>query len=142
MKKDVLYKFSLILRSSDLLPEPPISTILGNFGIISSKFCEEYNLFTKNLPNYFFFEVKVIIHTDKSFVFFIEEPSLTFFCRSLCFKKDITIVNNNIREDITINVINIEELFFLSFLKFGSFDDKYLRIILGFLFSMDIYVCG
>jgi len=47
------------LISGSAEPAPPLGTILGNLGVNTIQFCEEFNLYTKNLPNYFYLKVAI-----------------------------------------------------------------------------------
>jgi len=66
MSQEIIKVFSLNLRMGQIEAGPPLSTILGNFGINTVKFCKELNEFTNLLPNFFVLEVKIIINSDKS----------------------------------------------------------------------------
>jgi len=57
--------------SNKALPTPPLGTILGNIGVATTSFCDGFNTYTKNLPNYFLVQVKIDIYENKSFKFFI-----------------------------------------------------------------------
>jgi len=67
------------LMSHNAEPIPPLGTILGNLGVNTMKFCEEFNFFTKNLPNYFLLAVSISIYDNKSFTFKICYSSIGFF---------------------------------------------------------------
>ena len=54
-------KFSMFLRAKNVDSGPPLSTILGNYGVNTIAFCKEFNEFTKELPNYFLLEIKLRI---------------------------------------------------------------------------------
>jgi len=60
-------------------PVPPLGTILGNIGVSTIKFCEEFNLFTKNLPTYILLKVTIYIFDNRTFKFSVKAPSTGFF---------------------------------------------------------------
>lgn len=66
---DITHIKKCFLMSNKAEAVPPLGTILGNIGVNTIKFCEEFNTFTKDLPNYIL--VKVIIHIlyNRSFKF-------------------------------------------------------------------------
>ena len=47
---DVTHVKKCFLTSHAAEPVPPLGTILGNLGVNTVKFCEEFNIFSKNLP--------------------------------------------------------------------------------------------
>ena len=51
---NVAHTKKCFLVSNSAEPAPPLGTILGNLGVNTVKFCEEFNLFTKNLPIFSF----------------------------------------------------------------------------------------
>ncbi len=51
--KDIKYTKRCYLMSQKAEAVPPLGTILGNIGVNTIKFCDEFNLVTKDLPNYF-----------------------------------------------------------------------------------------
>lgn len=51
---------------------PPLGTILGNFGINSIIFCQEFNKVTSDLPNFLTLAVTINVFSNKSYNFFIE----------------------------------------------------------------------
>jgi ribosomal protein L11 len=80
-------KFSIYLRMGSVESGPPLSTILGNFGINTVKFVKDLNEFTSELPTYFLLVVNVVINSDKTYKFELSEPSVTQLLRILSKKK-------------------------------------------------------
>jgi len=87
MEKEIISKFSLIIKMGQIESGPPLSTILGNVGVNSVKFCKELNELINELPIYFFLELKVFIFFDKSYSFFVCEPSAALLLRLVSKKK-------------------------------------------------------
>jgi len=73
--------------SNKALPTPPLGTILGNIGVNTINFCEEFNNYTKNLPSYYLVQTKIDIFENKSFKFFIKESPTGFLLNLLKFEK-------------------------------------------------------
>jgi len=88
---EVLHVKKCFLISKNAEPLPPLGTILGNLGVNTVKFCEEFNNFTKNLPNYFLLKVIIYILDNRSFKFKILFPTTTFILNILKFEKTIKI---------------------------------------------------
>lgn len=75
---EVLYKIEVFLRSQLAEAGPPLGTILGNIGLNASRFCKEFNDFTKELPTYFFVRTVITVLQDKSFTIDVKLPNTGF----------------------------------------------------------------
>lgn len=140
MEKEIFKQFSLNLRMGQIESGPPLSTILGNFGINTKKFCEELMELTNYFPNYLFLEVNIIIYIDKSYSFFLKEPSVSMLLKLISFKKEIEIKSSGGLKLKEITCVKVEDIFFISFFKFNDLSDKSLRSIYGTLTSLNFYV--
>ena len=141
MNQEIIKTFSLNLRMGIIESGPPLSTILGNFGINTVKFCKELNEFTTMLPNYFILEVKVIIYTDKSYIFFICEPTVAMLLKLVSFKIDIPVKISGGLKSKSLSVVKLKDLFLISYFKFGiSNDENLIKSIYGTLMSLNYYV--
>lgn len=127
--------------SNKALPIPPLGTILGNIGVNTINFCEEFNNYTKNLPNYFLIQVKIDIFENKSFKFFIKKSPTGFLINLLKFEKKIKVPHfDRVHENI-IFCIKSEDIIKLALFKFPNAKlNKSIAIILGTLKSMDISI--
>lgn len=74
--RSVQHKINVFIRAHQAEPGPPLGTILGNLGLNATKFCNEFNSFTGDLPEYFHLQVEISILDDKSFVIKAELPSI------------------------------------------------------------------
>ena len=133
-------KFSIYLRMGCVESGPPLSTILGNFGINTVKFVKDLNEYTSELPTYFLLVVNVFINTDKTYRFEINEPSVTQLLRILSKKKQVYVLLQGGYKTVDIKVISIKSLYFVSNLKFGNFNDSSLRMIYGSVSSLDMHI--
>lgn len=132
-------KCFLISRSAE--PLPPLGTILGNLGVNTVKFCDEFNNFTKNLPNYFLLKVIIYILDNRSFKFSIFFPSTTFIINILKFEKTIKIKFFDRLHDKLVTCIVLKDLIQLALFKFPKDDlKKSLPLIWGSVKSMNILV--
>jgi len=137
---DPLNKFSICLRMGSIESGPPLSTILGNFGINTVKFVKDLNEYTAELPTYFLLVVNVVINSDRTYKFEISEPSVTQFLRILSKKREIFVLAQGGLRASDIKVIDIVDLLFISKIKFNNFDDSSLRMLYGSVCSLDMYV--
>ena len=135
-----LNKFSIYLRMGSVESGPPLSTILGNFGINTVKFVKDLNDFTSELSTYFLLVVNVTINSDRTYIFDINEPSVTQLLRILSRKKQISVLSQGGFKFIDIKVINIKDLCFISKIKFGNCDDSSFRMLYGSICSLDMYI--
>lgn len=127
--------------SNKALPTPPLGTILGNIGVSTVNFCDEFNNYTKNLPNYFLVQVKIDIYENKSFKFFTKKSPTGFLINLLKFEKKIKIPYFDRIHEKNIFCINSEDVIKLALFKFPKLDlSKSIYIILGTLKSMDISI--
>jgi len=140
MSKEIIKNFSISLRSSKVEAGPPLSTILGNFGINTVKFVKDFNEFTKDLPDYFLLVVNIVIYNDKSYDFFFKEPNISLLLRLLSFDKEFLKKGSGGYRPLKYKVILLTDILFISFFKFGICDDKTLRLVMGTVKSMGLHV--
>jgi ribosomal protein L11 len=140
MDSEVLKQFSIFLRSNKVESGPPLSTILGNFGVNTVKFVKDFNDYTKDLPDYFLLVVDITIYNDKTYSFDILNPSISFLLRLISFEKDFLTKGSGGYISNPYKVISVEDIVLVSYFKFGFFDEYTLKIILGILNSMNLYV--
>jgi ribosomal protein L11 len=127
--------------SNKAVPMPPLGTILGNIGVNTNNFCDEFNSYTKNLPNYFLVQVQIDIFENKSFKFSIKKSPTGYLINLLKFEKKIKVVHFDRFHEKNIFCINKEDIIKLALFKFPNLDlKKSIFIVLGTLKSMDIKV--
>lgn len=142
MEKNILKIFSIYLYMGGTVEVgPPLSTILGNVGIVTAKFCKELNDFVKDLPKYFLLEVKIKIFFDKTYKFIICEPSTALLLKLLSKKIEIksksTLGQSKL---IIVNAITLENIFLISFFKFNNISNNSLKSIFGTLSSLNYHI--
>jgi len=140
MEKDVVKFFSIGLRMGKIEAGPPLSTILGNVGINTVKFCKELNEFTKDLPFYFLLEVKIYIYADKTYKFLVCEPSAALMLRLVSVKKEIKVQISGGYKSKLVDAVKIEDIFLVSFFKFDNCLENSLKSIYGTVSSLNLYV--
>lgn len=121
-------KCFLISQKAEALP--PLGTILGNIGVNTIKFCEEFNNKTINLPNYLTLKVVIYIYENKTFKFIIEKPSISHLMNILKFAKKIKILNKKQLVEQNIYCIYLKDLVQLALFKFPS---KNIKLIVPIL---------
>lgn len=127
--------------SNKAVPTPPLGTILGNIGVNTINFCEEFNIYTKNLPNYFLVQVKIDIFENKSFKFSIKKSPTGFLINLLKFEKKIKVVHFDRIHEKIIFCINKDDVIKIALFKFPRLDlKKSILIILGTIKSMDLKI--
>lgn len=77
----------IYIKSQSAEAAPPLGTILGNIGVNTVKFCEEFNKYTKKLPIFLVIKVKININDNKTFTFNLVSLSITYLLKLLKFKK-------------------------------------------------------
>ena len=138
---EVTYVKKCFLVSGNAEPSPPLGTILGNLGVNTVKFCEEFNIFTKNLPTYFFLKVIIYIFDNRSFKFEILVSSTGFLLNLLKFEKKIRVYSHDRYQDKIINCVYLNDLVKLALFKFPNQDlNKSIQLIWGSVKSMNLIV--
>jgi len=140
MDSEILKNFSIFLRSNKVESGPPLSTILGNFGINTVKFVKDFNDYTKDLPDYFLLIIYVTVYNDKTYSFNFSEPNVSLLLRLMSFEKDFLVKGSGGYRPQTYKVIKLEDIIYISFFKYGYFNNNTLSLILGTINSMDLYV--
>lgn len=111
----------LFLHSNSVEAGPPLSTILGNLGLNTTKFCKEFNDFTNMLPVYFLLKVRIYVFENRTYSFVVDICSTSFLLKLLSFEYTIKIFQLNKLRDVTLNCLNLEDLLKLSKFKFANF---------------------
>ena len=137
-KTDV--KFSMFLRTKTIDSGPPLSTILGNFGVNTIAFCKEFNEFTKELPNYFLLEVNIIINSDKTYNFNLNEPTIAFLLKLVGKKIEIFKKGSGGLKIDYIRTINMNDIYLICLFKYNSFEKSCLKNICSILASSHFFI--
>lgn len=130
----------MFLRSKTVDGGPPLSTILGNFGVNTVSFCKEFNDFTKELPNYFLLEVDIVINSDRTYNFLIKEPTIAFLLKLVMKKKEVYKKGSGGLKIDYIKVINLKDIYLISLFKYNSLNINYLKNICSILASSHYFI--
>lgn len=117
-KKDSNICKIVYIQSQSAEAAPPLGTILGNVGVNSEKFCNEYNKFTLNLPSYLVVKVKININENKTFSFILESISITYILKLLKFKNIIKVRVFDRIHDKEINCVRLKDILFYVYINF------------------------
>ena len=76
MQKEIKCEVMLTLPAKNATPKPPASTVLGPSGISISKFCDDFNEWSKNYEGNI--EIGVIIYDDLSYNILTKEQYIEY----------------------------------------------------------------
>jgi len=130
--KDIIYVKKCYLMSHKAEAVPPLGTILGNIGVNTIKFCDEFNNYTKDLPNYFLLKVEIIIYENKTFKFLVNKPATSHLMNLLKFDKKIKIIVHKCLHEKIINCIKLKDLICIAKFKYP---DKDIQLTLPILWG-------
>lgn len=126
------------VRAQSAETGPPLGTVLGNLGLNTSKFVNEFNDFTRELPSYFLLKVYIYVLEDRSFTFAVSLPSTGFILMFIKLPKDIIKFSKKIIQFY----IPLKDIVQLAMLKFPGIPLKItVPLILGTAFSCNLLVC-
>jgi len=112
------YVKKIFIQSQMADPSPPLGTVLGNLGVNTVNFCNNFNLYTKKLPSYFMLKVTIFIFDNKTINFNTGLPSTSFILGLLKFDKVIKVRIFDRYNDKTISCVKLVEVIKLARLKF------------------------
>lgn len=98
----------IYLKSKSAVTGPPLSTLLSQYEINTTAFCNKFNDITKDLSPLVLWKVKVILKKDKTFDIVLLKPPVSFLLKS--------ILSHNLEKD---NILNINLIVKLVIFKFG-----------------------
>ena|ERR1700722_17640412 len=125
------------IRSQSAEIGPPLGTVLGNLGLNASKFVNDFNDFTKELPSYFLLKVFIYILEDRTFSFSIKLPSTGFILMFIKHQKNVIKFSKRIME----SYVFLKDVVQLALLKFPNMPLKQtVPIILGTVNSCQLKV--
>jgi len=131
----------IYIRSQSAEAAPPLGTILGNVGVNTVKFCDEFNKNTVTLPSFLVVKVKINISDNKMFTFSILSLSITYMLKLLKFKKIIKIKFFERLIDKEIVCVSLSDVITLALFKFPEKDLKEsFNILYGIVKSMNLKI--
>jgi ribosomal protein L11 len=140
-KRDLVLSKIVYIQSQNAEAAPPLGTILGNVGVNTIKFCDEFNKFTSKLPAYLIIKVKININDNKSFNFFLVSLSITYILKLLKFKNIMKIRVYDRVYDKEIMCIKLKNILILSLFKFPEKTlEESFNIFNGITKSMNLLI--
>jgi ribosomal protein L11 len=138
-EKEKEKNFRICLRIGGIEGGPPLSTILGNYGINTTKFVSELKIFNEGLPAFFInvFNVNLNLE-DKSFKFVVEELTTARILRIISFEKTFKKKDKGGYIDFKIKVVSIDDFYSVCYLKYGNCEESNLKSLFGVLRSCDL----
>ena len=122
-------------------PSPPLGTVLGNLGVNTVNFCNNYNIYTKDLKDYFLLKVEIFIYENRSVTFNVLKPSISYFLHLLKYEKIISVKVFDRFHEKKIFCVNLYSIIKLALFKFPYLNLKQsLPILLGCVKSMNLVV--
>jgi len=103
-------------------------------------FCKEFNEFTKELPNYFLLEVIITINSDRTYTFFVKEPTTAFLLKLVVKKIEIFKKGSGGLKVDYIKVINLKDIYLISIFKYNSYNIDSLKSICSILGSSHYFI--
>ena len=134
-KLDNLLKFSMFLRAGLIEAGPPLSTILGNFGINTVVLCRELNELTKELPTYFLIEVVIIVNNDKTYKFFFKSPTVSYLFKLVAKTFEAKKKSSGGLKIVFHKGVKLRDFYLICKFKYNSFDLIFLKALYGSLKS-------
>lgn len=132
---------NIYLMSNSIEPAPPLGTILGNMGVNTVKFCEEFNIKTKDLPKYFVVNTKIYIYENRSFTFEVFKPTSSFFFNLLKFERKFLIKVHDRYHEKIVNCVTLNDLIQVALFKFPKKNiEESIKILWGSIKSMNLTV--
>jgi ribosomal protein L11 len=114
-----LFLFAHSAEASSIL-----GIVLGNFGLNLNNFCTEFNLYTKDLSDYFLLKVRIIVFENRTFSFLCTLASLGYFLKLLSMERKREVLNKRSINSATLNMVLLEDAMALFRLKFPNFSLK------------------
>jgi ribosomal protein L11 len=100
----------IYIRAGAADPAPPLGTVLGNLGVSTTVFCQNFNTFSSVLPSYFILKVTILIYDNKSTTFTVEAPSTGVILNLLKFEQEIIKMKKLIGTRLCIDVMEALKL--------------------------------
>ena len=139
-KKLKTVQFSIFLRAGNADSGPPLSTILGNYGVNTMNFCKDFNEKTKLLPNYILLEVFIAIDRDRTYKIGIKEMSVAYILKLIVRKTPIYKKGQGGFKIHYLKTVSIRDVYFVSLLKYKSIDKKYIKAVCAVIFSSNYFI--
>jgi ribosomal protein L11 len=134
----VKHKITMTIRCQLAESGPPIGTILGNLGVNSIKFCQQFNEVTSDLPNYLVVLTVIEILENNSFKFYIKAPTIGYIISLLRQARRLAVAEN---DDLWRSCIQLSDVIKLALFKFPDYPiDRALKVVFGCFYSSKLRI--
>jgi len=134
----IKHKVTMAIRCQLAESGPPIGTILGNLGVNSIKFCQQFNEVTSDLPNYLVVLTVIEILENNSFNFYIKPPTIGFIISLL--RQARRLIEDEDRY-LWHDCIQLSEVIKLTVFKFPDYPiNRALKVVFGCIYSSNLFV--
>jgi large subunit ribosomal protein L11 len=134
---EIKHQLNIYIQSQTADAGPPLSTVLGNLGLNTIKFCKDFNEETKDLPNYFILSVHINIFENRNYEFFIKGFPLGPIISYLRYERIIKVQGKAVTEQC----IKLSNVVQLSLFRFPGLPlQKSLPVLLGLVKSCGLLV--
>lgn len=132
---------SFYLKANTATVSPPLSSVLGNLGLNTMKFCKEFNALTEQLVSYFLIKVSLKIDLMlKTWVIKLGDVPITYIYRlvSLQIKKQLTGSGGFFIKEYF--YITLKNFFLVILFMYGEIDKKDVFNKLAIIQSMNMLI--
>jgi ribosomal protein L11 len=119
-----IYIFRLCANSATV--NPPLSTVLGNMGLNTNVFCQDFNDFTRDLDFNIKLNILMYINSDRTYLYFLEKPAMPSILRLISrdFNKKV-LKSGGLKNVIFYGVLYLDLIRFIIFF-YGYFNNYLL----------------
>lgn len=128
------------MRIGGIEAGPPLSTILGNYGINAIKFVKDLNELVQGLPTFLFLVINVFINEDKSYKIDVSEPSTGQFIKFVSYKKNFYVKGQGGLKLAEFKAIKLKDIYSICKLKYGKCDESSIKILYGTVNSFNFVI--
>jgi ribosomal protein L11 len=114
-----LFLFAHSAEASSIL-----GIVLGNLGLNLNNFCTEFNLYTKDLSDYFLLRVRIIVFENRNFSFSCTLASLGYFLKLLSMDRELKVINKRHTNKGVLNIVSLQDAMVIFRLKFPNLSLK------------------
>lgn len=119
---------------------PPLSTVLGNFGINTINFCKDFNERTKDLYPGLVVNVVITVRSDRTYSFNVDKPSSSFLLKIARRPDHILVLKSGGLKKQVVENIKFSDIVKVSLMVYGICDNMTLSSLYGTLKSMGLRI--
>jgi large subunit ribosomal protein L11 len=136
LESEILRRVRFLVPAQSATISPPIGPILGQFGINIMDFCKQFNERSKYIDQDVLVFVDLVLFKNKSFVFTIRTPPVSFLINEENFEIDESSVPSFINLSSLYNILKIKNL------DTPISDLSLMRSFFGTMRAMHLRVCN